>query len=49
VGEAIADDSDEIRPQMYAACQEARASGKKKESFKKINLSPNLLSFFFFL
>ncbi|XP_035701561.1 alpha-catulin isoform X3 [Folsomia candida] len=27
VGEAIADDSDEIRPQMYAACQEARASG----------------------
>jgi hypothetical protein len=27
VGEAIADDSDEIRPQMYAACQEARAAG----------------------
>ncbi|CAG7733763.1 unnamed protein product, partial [Allacma fusca] len=24
VGEAIADSSDEIRPQMYAACQEAR-------------------------
>ncbi len=30
VGEAIADDSDDIRPQMYAACQEARAAGKKK-------------------
>jgi len=29
VGEAIADDSDEIRPQMYAACQEARAAGRK--------------------
>jgi len=33
VGEAIADDSDEIRPQMYAACQEARAAGTKMSYF----------------
>ena len=43
VGEAIADDSDEIRPQMYAACQEARAAGLSSSSFPSFLLDNSFI------
>ena len=47
VGEAIADDSDDIRPQMYAACQEARAAGTFRSSIILFVFFLRPLSLFF--